>query len=249
MNKPDDTSTRQPLVSVVTVCRNSLPQLRKTIDSVARQTFTDYEHIIVDGASTDGTADYLRQLDSPRLQWTSEPDNGIYDAMNKGTARCRGQWTIFMNAGDTFYQSDTLQQVFTAAIPDDTAVIFGDVYKAGRGILQALSPRNAHRMYFCHQSAFTLTSLLRLHPYDLHHPRSADFKLYKQLYLEGRHFLQLPVVIADFDTTGISNTSRAAGIADNIAVVRECDNAFWQSILLPRLYFQYFMCKIRKALR
>ena len=245
MMNTDDIRTPQPMVSVVTVCRNALPLLQQTVASVAAQTFTDYEHIIVDGASADGTTEYLQHLDMPRLSWLSEPDNGIYDAMNKAVKQCNGRWVVFMNAGDRFFADDTLQHVFCRPYDDDVAVIYGDVYKEGRGVVVAEPPHNAHRMYFCHQSAFIRTALLRSHPYDVSHPYSADFKFFKTRLLAGDRFVQLPLAIANFDTGGVSATRRGAGISDNIRVVREVDSLWWQCRLLPRLYFQLFMCKIR----
>ncbi len=87
------------LFSVITVTRNNLVGLRRTHESLRIQSCGDYEWIVVDGASDDGTADYLKKTGA---NWVSEPDRGIYDAMNKGIARAQGRWLIFMNAGDEF---------------------------------------------------------------------------------------------------------------------------------------------------
>ena len=231
-------------ITVVTVCRNSLSLLQKTVGSVLAQTYPQLEYIIIDGASDDGTTDFLQHCSDARLRWFSEPDNGIYDAMNKGVAQATGSWTIFMNAGDTFFHNDTISQMFAHQPTAD--VIYGDVYKEGKGTLRAETPHNAHRMYFCHQSAFIRTDCLRRLPYDTNHPYSADFKFFKQLFLDGASFEQVALTIAVFDTTGVSNTNRAAGIADNISVIRETDTPLWQCRLLPRLYFQLLMCKLRR---
>ena len=75
---------RLPKVTVITVCRNALPLLRHTVENVLQQTYAPLEYLIIDGASTDGTSAYLSSLQAP-LQWWSEPDKGIYDAMNKGS--------------------------------------------------------------------------------------------------------------------------------------------------------------------
>src|SRR6478672_11457802 len=90
------------LVSIVTVVRNASRQLADTIESVRRQTYPSVEYIVVDGASTDSTADVLRR-NLPKIdKWISEPDSGIYDAMNKGKAMASGAFAMFVNAGDTF---------------------------------------------------------------------------------------------------------------------------------------------------
>ena len=231
-----------PLVSVITVCLNNLEALKRTLESVREQTYGQIEYIIVDGGSTDGTLEYLHQEQGAYQKMVSEPDKGIYDAMNKGVKMASGEWVIFMNAGDRFAEADTLAHVFKAN--HDAEVIYGDVIKHGM-VKKAAAPCNCHRMYFCHQSALTKRELLVKHPFDVAHRLSADFKFFKQMYLKGYRFVQLDLPIADFDTTGVSNTSRSKGLKDNIEVVKEVDN--WKDKLrfLPQLYFVYFMCKLR----
>lgn len=229
-------------VTIITVCRNHAKELEKTIQSVENQTWQKKEYIVIDGASTDETLEVIQQHGDSITQWISEPDQGIYDAMNKGIRLAQGQWVIFMNAGDTFASTDTLQRVFQESQEAD--VIYGDVIK-GEHVKKAEPPHNAHRMFFCHQSAFVKTSCLREFPFDTRHRMSADFKQIKQLYLSGKSFRQLDFPVAVFDTQGVSNTSRSAGLYDNIRVIRETDS-FWEQVrLLPRLYFTYLFCKIR----
>lgn len=229
-------------VTIITVCRNHAKELEKTIQSVENQTWQKKEYIVIDGASTDETLEVIQQHGDSITQWISEPDQGIYDAMNKGIRLAQGQWVIFMNAGDTFASTDTLQRVFQESQEAD--VIYGDVIK-GEHVKKAEPPHNAHRMFFCHQSAFVKTSCLREFPFDTRHRMSADFKQIKQLYLSGKSFRQLDFPVAVFDTQGVSNTSRSAGLYDNIRVIREIDS-FWEQVrLLPRLYFTYLFCKIR----
>ena len=229
-------------VTIITVCRNHAKGLEKTIQSVESQTWQKKEYLVIDGASTDNTIEVIRQHEASITQWISEPDLGIYDAMNKGVRLVHGHWVIFMNAGDTFASTDTLQRVFQESQEAD--VIYGDVIKGGN-VKKAEAPHNAHRMFFCHQSAFVRTSCLRVYPFDTSHRMSADFKQIKQLYLNGKTFRQLDFPIANFDTQGVSNTSRSAGLYDNIRVIRETDSLWEQARLLPRLYFTFFLCKIR----
>ena len=229
-------------VTIITVCMNHAKGLAKTIESVARQTWQAKEYLIVDGASTDGTMEVIRQHADAITRWISEPDEGIYDAMNKGVQIAQGAWVIFMNAGDTFASEDTLQRVFGEAQEAD--VIYGDVVK-GKTVKKAEAPHNAHRMFFCHQSAFVRANCLRVYPFDTRHRMSADFKQIKQLYLSGKKFRQLDFPVANFDTQGVSNTKRSAGLYDNILVIRETDSLAEQIRLLPRLYFTYLLCKLR----
>lgn len=234
-----------PLISIITVCRNVLPDLQRTFESVKAQTFTGYEYIIVDGASTDGSAQWLKKQQS--ATWISEPDKGIYDAMNKGIYLANGQWIIFLNAGDTFYSPDTLQQI----VPHLTlpyGLVYGDIVKLRHGTLVvkcAEEPHNAHRMFFCHQALFTRTELLKTTPFDTTHPLSADFKFVKQMYKANVPMLHAPVIIAHFDTTGASNQRVNKGLEDNIAVIKELDNTWEQIHLIPRLKFKVLWNKLR----
>ena len=230
------------IVTIITVCRNHAQELERTIRSVESQTWQEKEYLVIDGASTDDTLDVIKAHETSITRWISEPDQGIYDAMNKGVRMAQGEWVIFMNAGDTFASDDTLQRVFGS--PQNADVIYGDVIK-GELVKEAEAPRNAHRMFYCHQSAFVRTRCLREFPFDIRHRMSADFKQVKQLYLSGKTFLQLDFPVANFDTQGVSNKNRSAGLYDNIQVIRETDSLWEQMKLLPRLYFTYLLCKIR----
>ena len=230
------------IVTIITVCRNHAQELERTIRSVECQIWQEKEYLVIDGASTDDTQNVIKAHEASITRWVSEPDQGIYDAMNKGVKMAQGEWVIFMNAGDTFAGDDTLQRVFGS--PQDADVIYGDVIK-GELVKKAEAPRNAHRMFYCHQSAFVKTNCLREFPFDIKHRMSADFKQVKQLYLSGKRFRQLDFPVANFDTQGVSNRNRSAGLYDNIQVIRETDSLWEQARLLPRLYFTYLLCKIR----
>ena len=230
------------IVTIITVCRNHAQELERTIRSVESQTWQEKEYLVIDGASTDDSLDVIKAHEASITRWVSEPDHGIYDAMNKGVKMAQGEWVIFMNAGDTFAGDDTLQRVFGS--PQDADVIYGDVIK-GELVKKAEAPRNAHRMFYCHQSAFVRTSCLREYPFDIRHKMSADFKQVKQLFLSGKRFRQLDFPVANFDTQGVSNKNRSAGLYDNIQVIRETDRLWEQVRLLPRLWITYLICRIR----
>ena len=232
----------QPLVTVITVCYNAREMLLRTMNSVWAQTYKHVEYVIVDGASTDGTLELLEEYGGRIDHWVSESDKGIYDAMNKGVSMAKGKWVIFMNAGDCFADNHVLENVFS--VPRQADVIYGDVVKGGV-VKKASSPRNAHRMFFCHQSVFVKIESLKAFPFDISHKMSADFKQMKQLWLAGKQFLQLDFPIADFDVQGVSNTNRAVGLWDNICVIREVDSCLEQLWLLPRLYFVWLSCRLR----
>ena len=238
-----------PKISVVTVVRNAVDALRSTVESVVAQTYDNIEYVIIDGASTDGTVDYVKKL-GPRVdKFVSEPDKGIYDAMNKGIDASTGDFLIFMNAGDVFYSTETVSKIFEGNEYSEFGVVYGDVAKkASDGVAvvkRAGEPRNSHRMFFCHQSAFYRREELVKERFDISHRMSADIHQVKRLYKKGVRFIRVDVPVAIFDTGGISNVRRSDGLRDNISVVRELDGIIDRLRLLPKLYVPYFMCRIR----
>ena len=238
-----ETKNKHPKVTVVTVCRNALEPLQLTMDNVARQQYDALEYIVIDGQSTDGSAAWLRQYRGRLDRWVSEPDCGIYDAMNKAVVMATGEWVVMMNAGDRFAADDVLSRLFDTE-RSNADVIYGDVVKNG-AIKRAEAPHNSHRMFFCHQSALVRTACLREFPFDTRHRMSADFKQMKQLLLARKRCEQVDCAIADFDTTGVSNAKRSAGLWDNMRVIHEVDTAAEQLRLLPRLFFVWAVCRLR----
>jgi len=236
-----------PKVTVVTVCLNVADLLEETMNSVFNQGYENMEYIVIDGGSTDGTLDLIKQHAGEISHWVSEPDHGIYDAMNKGIAASTGEWIIFMNAGDTFVDADVVSRVFSNNHAD-ADVVYGDCCKSIDGqdvVVKPHPPRNSHRMNFCHQCAFTRTAWLKLTPFDMRYKLSADFKSFKLIGLAGGVFEYVPMTIAKFDTHGASNTSRAKGLKENIEIIQEVDSFTQQLRLLPRIYFTYLMVKLR----
>ncbi len=113
-----------PQLSIITINFNNKKGLKKTIPSVIRQSFSDYEYIIIDGGSTDGSVDLITQYSGKITSWISEPDKGIYNAMNKGIKRAKGVYCLFLNSGDCFMDNDILNKVFSIPFTED--IVFGD---------------------------------------------------------------------------------------------------------------------------
>ena len=113
-------------ISVITICYNCKADLEGTIKSVLSQTYDNIEYIIVDGGSTDGTSDILKKYQNDISKLISEPDNGIYDALNKGVKAATGDWIICMNAGDIFVSATTLSDIFSQQIPQGKTVLYSD---------------------------------------------------------------------------------------------------------------------------
>jgi glycosyltransferase involved in cell wall biosynthesis len=144
-----------PLVSVVTIVKNGADVLDRTIQSVVGQRYPEYEYVVIDGESSDGSLDIIKRYEKAITSWASEPDRGIGDAFNKGVARCRGKWIIFMNAGDYFVDSEVLAK-FSEVLYESGRfdIIHGDVQqvdKSGKCFRTVGGPLN-HRKFKFHMS-------------------------------------------------------------------------------------------------
>jgi len=115
-------------LSIVTINIDNVKGLRKTIESVVSQTFTDYEYIVIDGASTDGSVDVIKQYENQITYWVSEPDTGIYNAMNKGILKASGEYLLFLNSGDWLCTKFVLSQILGNDYKED--MLIGNKYCA-----------------------------------------------------------------------------------------------------------------------
>lgn len=117
-------------LSIITVNLNQADGLAKTLDSVREQSFRDFEHIVVDGGSTDGSLEVIRARADGLAFWASEPDAGIYAAMNKGLRRAQGEYVYLLNSGDRLYSPDTLERVFAHEERGED-LLYGNTVRAG----------------------------------------------------------------------------------------------------------------------
>ena len=176
---------QQPTFSIITITYNAERWLERTILSVLSQSYPNIEYILIDGASKDKTVEIIKQYESGIASWISEPDKGLYDAMNKGISLATGDYLCFLNAGDSFHEDDTLQQMVHSIsgneLPD---VLYGEtaiVDKNGHFLrMRRLSAPNVltwksfkQGMLVCHQAFFAKHTLIE--PYDLNYRFSADF--------------------------------------------------------------------------
>lgn len=189
-------------ISVVTVSYNAVETIEKTILSVLNQTYSNIEYIIIDGGSTDGTIDIIKKYSDKISYCVSEPDNGIYDAMNKGIAAASGDYVNFMNAGDTFYDSNCIASVFSHKPKDD--VIYGETINISDycSYLERCLPleRMSEILPFSHQSTFVRSVLLKEKLFNTTYRSAADYELLYHLWSENRSFKYTPYIIAIFDT-------------------------------------------------
>lgn len=168
-------------VSIVTVCYNSAKTIERTIKSVAGQDYTNIEYIIIDGGSTDGTLDIIDRYKDKISVLVSEPDKGIYDAMNKGIARATGDIIGFMNSDD-WYADGAIAAIVDSFSKTDADIVYGKTIVSKNGICQERINGSLNDicfgMVFCHQAVFVKSDLLRYHPFDISYKIVADYEFF-----------------------------------------------------------------------
>lgn len=173
----------KPLISIITVTYNAGKVIGKTLDSLREQTFQDFEHLIIDGQSRDDTLEVIKVNALPQSQVFSESDNGLYDAMNKGLRKANGKYVLFLNAGDTFHDKDTLGK-YAAHASLDKDIIYGDtiiVDDVGKKICDRhlSAPEKltfdsfSSGMLICHQAFMVKKELTSF--FDLKYKLSSDY--------------------------------------------------------------------------
>jgi glycosyltransferase involved in cell wall biosynthesis len=231
--------------SVITCTYNAADVLQPTLKSVLNQSFSDVEHLIIDGNSTDGTIEiaqnYKNDSDAKEcghdIIVTSEPDKGLYDAMNKGIRKATGTYILFLNAGDTFPSSETLQDV-AASVADGEklpGVIYGDtdvVDKDGHFVRhrrlaapEKLSWRSFRKgMLVCHQAFYALTDIAKNNPYDLKYKYSADvdwcIRVMKEAEQRGLKLRKVGEVVVNFLDGGMSKTNHKASLLERFNIMK-----------------------------
>lgn len=210
-------------ISIVTVCYNAENSIKKTIESVISQKMPCYEYIFIDGNSKDRTnviiEEYKTLLENKGITCIhiSEPDQGIYDAMNKGILLAKGEWIGFLNTGDYYSDDEVFYDLFGKSI-DDVDFIYGDSINV-KGInsfirksypIEVITYRNP----FVHQASFIRAEIAKRFVFNLEYKIAADFEQYVRLYNNGIRFLAVDRVIVVFDLNGISNKKNLSAIIE-----------------------------------
>lgn len=231
--------------SIITINYNNREGLRSTIDSVVRQTSDDYEFIVIDGGSTDGSVEVVNDYKDRINYWVSEPDKGIYHAMNKGVAQAHGDYCIFMNSGDSFYDPTVLERVKAANPSED--IVVGKVVIDDQNHLISPPPKGEFTMYHLysgsipHQGSFIRTELLRKYPYDEELKISSDWKFFVQaLIFDNSTIRYIDDFVARYDTTGVGLSHPELMKSEKVRYLEE--------VLPPRVLKDYEMMKASECL-
>lgn len=204
--EPVDAPGAAPVVSIITVVRNGAATLDRALASVAQHRCPGVEYLVIDGGSTDGTVERLRHSTAQIDFWSSEPDRGIYDAMNKGVLHARGRWIHFLGCDDELALD---LAVIIPLLQDARTVYYGDSYwiHSGRTYDGPFTAAKLALTNICHQSIFYPRSALVKHPFDLRYRQQADWVVNMQCFSDPAfRFQYLPHTIARFnDATGSSS--------------------------------------------
>lgn len=248
-------------VSIITVVYNSVNLIENTILSVIGQTYKNIEYIIIDGGSTDGTLEVINKYNNKITKWVSEPDHGIYDAMNKGILMASGDWIIFMNSGDKFYNEDVLSDIFKIQFPDYIKVIYGSTlmhYIFGDYIVR---PDNIQKltscMPVCHQSVLCRLEIARTYKFNCKIKITADHDMLLRVYNNyPNSFIEYNGIISDYDASeGVSAKQTLQGYNEAVDFTAHKDSIFrkiriWMRAYLPNcilipLFRMFFLFKKR----
>ena len=222
-------------LSIITVNYNNKAGLQKTIDSVIAQTWRDFEWIIIDGGSTDGSKELIEKYQQHFAYWCSEPDKGVYNAMNKGIDKAKGEYIQFLNSGDSFHNTDVLEKV-SVNLALNADIVYGDLnYVSDNGSYIVRYPEDLSIHYFLthsigHPSSYIKAGMLKRAGYREDFKIVSDWHSFFKWFCEGRIFRHMSVIVADYDTTGISSVNMDLINSENEIVYKEMfgsENRLW----------------------
>ncbi len=222
------TQKKQPVLSVVTIVYNNVKDIERTMLSVLGQTYPYVEYIVVDGKSTDGTLQIIEKYKDKIAVLLSEKDKGIYDAMNKGVTLATGDYIIFMNSGDEFYSSDTVEQVFASEA--DADIYYGetemiDEHGNNLGRRRHAAPdvftwrSFKYGMSISHQAIYIKRTLVEL--YDVQYQLSADIDWILKAAKKARKIVNVRRYVAKYLVGGMSKEKHRQSLMERFDIMKK----------------------------
>ena len=244
---------KDKLISIITVVRNDVSHISSTIESVLSQSYPSIEYIVIDGASTDGTKEVIEKYADCMNYWKSEPDKGVYDAMNKGIALSTGDFVYFLNSGDTLLSSTTLADMHLEQVEDKNTIVYGNVlakYWDGEYVEKPMPFFDTCMKFkgigINHQTMFFPGDVIRHFMYDLRFRIAADYDMAYRMWKQGIKFLYRDVTVARYEWgNGISsNPNKLLDVYRENAQVchQEWSPLYWLKMMLEH----YRLWKKRK---
>lgn len=211
-----------PKVSIITVVYNGVDHIEKSILNVLKQTYPNFEYVVVDGGSTDGTLDVILRY-GDRLVWVSEPDTGIYDAMQKGAELATGEWILFRNCGDYFINPTAIEDLFKQYNEDkgEDFLLANTRYFKEYGY-KDIKPGILNKSYFDampvnHPATFIRRKTQLKYPFHLEYKNSADYCFFVEAFSHGATYRYFDILVSLFDNeTGASSDNYDRSIKENI---------------------------------
>ena len=200
-------------ISIITINYNNLVGLKKTAESIIVQACKDFEWIVVDGGSTDGSKEFLDSIAPYISKWVSEPDSGIYNAMNKGTLMASGDYCWYMNSGDSLFDENTIQTLNDIDFHED--IVEGIQCNNGDTSNVFVPNTDVNLSFYIyvrtnmHQASLIKRDLLLTHPYDESYRVAADKKMFVELLVVNNcSYRALMIPVCNYDIAGLSNTAK-----------------------------------------
>jgi glycosyltransferase involved in cell wall biosynthesis len=218
----------QPRLSIITIVYNNVRDIERTLKSIISQTYNNIEYIVIDGASTDGTMEILNKYKQHINQLITEPDKGIYDAMNKGLALATGHYVLFMNSGDEIYSPDTVANIFDTA--PDADIYYGEtemINDAGEslGRRRHKAPETftwrkfKYGMSISHQAIYIKRALVE--PYDNRYTLSADIDWIVKAAKKARLIVNVHQYVAKYLVGGMSKKRHRQSLLERFNIMKE----------------------------
>jgi len=219
---------KSPTLSIITVNFNNNSGLRETIQSIREQSFSDYEHIIIDADSTDGSKETIARYsaESPYLSyWVSEPDKGIYDGMNKGIKQAKGEYIYFLNSGDFLFDSNVLTSISfdgTEYICGNMRMVYSDTEYEDIIPPEEIDGLHLLKSFLPHPASFIHHSLFKNQEYRTDYKIISDWiHMVDNIVLKGCSYKHINLLISNFDSTGLSSTNGSIGLNERNKWIKE----------------------------
>lgn len=197
------------MISIIIPTFNSAKTLAQAIDSILDQTFADWEMILIDGVSKDQTIELIKSYSDQnnKIRWISEPDQGIYDAMNKGLKMAKGNWVYFLGSDDRLYDKNVLTKIFEKSIPKELGIICGRVDRENLGISDIQSTEKEKIIFdnLNHQSIICRRPILEKFPFERQYSVYADQVQLIRMVAAGIKSIQKDIIIAHYSMQGYSS--------------------------------------------
>jgi glycosyltransferase involved in cell wall biosynthesis len=233
-----------PLISIITVVYNGVATLEQTILSVINQTYKNIEYIIIDGGSTDGTIEIIKKYEKHLAYWISEPDKGIYDAMNKGIAKATGKLIGLINSDD-WYELNAVEHVVNEFLIANitNVIIHANIYKVRNDSKTIFRPKKHYRLMYgmCigHPSCFITKHVYdSIGLYDSHYKIAADFDLLLRAYLKKIKYIHIDNSLVNMRIGGASDIDYILGLKEQRSILMKNGFSYFHANFI---YFIYYL--------